>query len=85
MFLKTPRRFDQNVGAFKKNAWDVSKFPYDSPILPRKKIKVRFSSSWLSVYTKDTDLQSISMTSRGKTVVIGCQMNLLNIRELTYQ
>ena len=34
-----------------------------------EKNKVRFSSSWLSVYTKGTDLQSISMTTRGKN---GC-------------
>ena len=40
-----------------------------APFYLEKKIKVRFSSSWLSVYTKGTDLQSISMTSRGKN---GC-------------
>ena len=34
-----------------------------------EKNKVRFSSSWLSAYTKDADLQSISMTTRGKS---GC-------------
>ena len=40
-----------------------------APFYLEKKIKVRFSSSWLSVYTKDTDLQSIPMTSRVKN---GC-------------
>ena len=69
MFLKNVEAFQPKRRRVLKNAWDVSKFPYDSPILPRKTIKVRFSSSWLSVYTKGTDLQSISMTTRGKN---GC-------------
>ena len=34
-----------------------------------EKNKVRFSLSWLSVYTKDTDLQSFIMTTKGKN---GC-------------
>ena len=34
-----------------------------------EKIKVRFSSSWLSVYTKGVDLQSFIMTTKGKN---GC-------------
>ena len=49
-----------------------------------EKNKVRFLLSWLSVYIKGFDLQSIAMTTRGKTVVIGCQKNSLNLRELTY-
>ena len=40
-----------------------------APFYLEKKIKVRFSSSWLSVYTKDADLQSFIMTTKGKN---GC-------------
>ena len=58
---KTSGRFKKTLGMFRNSLMTAPFYP--------KKIKVRFSSSWLSVYTKDTDLQSISMTSRGKN---GC-------------
>ena len=58
---KTSGRFKKTLGMFRNSLMTA---PFYS-----EKIKVRFSSSWLSVYTKDADLQSISMTSRGKN---GC-------------
>ena len=64
-----------------------------------EKNKVRFSSSWLSVYIKDADLQSIPMTIGGENGchwlsekcmttndnenTVGRQKNSLNIRKLT--
>jgi hypothetical protein len=59
---KTSGRFKKTLGMFRNSLMTA-------PFYLEKKIKVRFSSSWLSVYTKGTDLQSISMTTRGKN---GC-------------
>ena len=58
---KTSGRFKKTLGMFRNSLMTA---PFYS-----EKNKVRFSSSWLSVYTKDTDLQSFVMTTKGKN---GC-------------
>ena len=65
---KTSARFKKTLGMFRNSLMTV---PFYS-----EKNKVRFLLSWLSVYIKGFDLQSIAMTTRGKTVVIGCQKSV---------
>ena len=101
MFFKNVEAFQPKRRRVLKKRLGCFEIPLWQPHSLTKKNKVRFSSSWLSAYTKDTDLQSISMTTRVKTVVIGCQKsvwqpmtmkirvccqnNSLNLRELTYR